>query len=304
MARRLRTWLRRLKARSKRRTATSITELKDHLGHGPEIRAALARGELPRLESLAGLGAERYTDEVFARMHARIVELAPRGSVPESLRKLAPLVLAGTAGTAESSRGVDSATLRALLMFSIVEAQLVRFERLSVVEIGGGIGSFAAVVLTLSEPASYAFYDLPDMLALQRGYLSRVLPREKLERVRFRSAYELSPVAPFDLVYSTYAFSELARRVAEQYFESVVRHARMGFMTYNHLGARFGIDNLSAVDFCGRLLASGGIESVEVRADEHYRLGAGGDESCCNLLWRRATTTVSDAGSSALPRRT
>ena len=295
MARRLRTWLRRLKTRSKRRAATSITEYKDHLGHGPAIRGALARGELPPLESLAGLGAERYTDEVFARMHARIGDLRPPGSVPSSLRKLESLAL-DRAGV-DARFGVDGATLRALLMFSLVEAQLVRFDGLSVVEIGGGIGSFAAAVLTLSSPASYAIYDLPDMLALQRAYLSKVLPPSKLERVRFCSAYELAaPVAPFDLVYSTYAFSELAKRVAEQYFENVVRHARMGFMTYNHLGARFGIDNLSAVDFCLRLIASGGgIESVDVRADEHYRLGAGGDESCCNLLWRRGPRLAVDA---------
>lgn len=288
MARRLRTWLRRLKTRSKRRAATSITDYKDHLGHGPAIRAALARGELPPLDTLAGLGAERYTDEVFARMHARIVELAPTGSVPDSLRKLAPLAIDGAA--VDARFGVDSATLRALLMFRLVETQLVRFKGLSVVEIGGGIGSFAAAVLTLSEPESYAIYDLPDMLELQRAYLSKVLPPSKLSRVRLLSAYELEPAAPFDLVYSTYAFSELAKRIAEQYFENVVRHARMGFMTYNHLGARFGIDNLSAVELCLRLLASGGgIEAVEVRADEHYRLGAGGDESCCNLLWRRKT---------------
>src|SRR5690606_15192316 len=113
----------------------------------------------------------------------------------------------------------------------------------------------------------------------------------KLERLEFRSAYELGPAAPFDLVYSTYAFSELATRVAEQYFENVVRHARMGFMTYNHLGARFGIDNLSAAAFCRRLLAGDtAVEAVEMRADEHYRLGGGGDESCCNLLWRSAVS--------------
>src|SRR5690606_8912535 len=143
------------------------------------------------LESLAGLGAERYTDEVIARMHARIVELAPPGSVPESLRKLAPIALDRAADDARF--GVDSATLRALLMFSLVEAQLVRFDGLSVVEIGGGIGSFAAAVLSLSSPESYAIYDLPDMLALQRAYLSKVLPPAKLERVRFCSGYELTP---------------------------------------------------------------------------------------------------------------
>src|SRR5690606_1344698 len=165
------------------------------------IRAALARGELPPLDSLACLGAERYTDEIFARIHARIVELAPPGSVPESLRKLAPLAVDGTG--VDARYGVDSSALRALLMFSLVEAQLARFERLSVVEIGGGIGSFAAAVLTLSEPESYAIYDLPDMLGVQRAYLSKVLPLEKLERVRFCNAYELTPAAPFDLVYST-----------------------------------------------------------------------------------------------------
>jgi len=287
MARRLRTWLRRLKTRSKRRAATSSTEFKDHLGHGPAIRAALARGELPPLASLAGLGAERYSDEVFARVHARIVELVRPGSIAEPLRKLAPLVVDGAA--VDARFGVDSATLRALLMFALVEAQLARFDGLSVVEIGGGIGSFTAAVLTLSEPESYAIYDLPDMLGVQRAYLSKVLPLEKLERVRFCNAYELTPAAPFDLVYSTYAFSELAKRVAERYFDHVVRHARMGFMTYNHLGTRFGIDNLSAVDFCLRLLASDpAIETIEVRPDEHYRLGGGGDDSCCNLLWRRA----------------
>src|SRR5690606_28162331 len=82
-----------------------------------------------------------------------------------SRRRCASLNLWRSTARVDARFGVDSATLRALLMFSLDEAQLVRFDGLSVVEIGGGIGSFAAAVLTLSSPESYAIYDLPDMLA-------------------------------------------------------------------------------------------------------------------------------------------
>jgi hypothetical protein len=269
----------------RRITPISVTESTDQLGHGPKIRSAIRKGRLPNLSQLGGLGSEAYTDEVYERIVSKICDLKSLDYVKESLDQLKPLNHEDS--IIHPEHGVDSAIIRSLLTFVLVENLLSRFDGQEVVEIGAGIATFAATVMTLSTPKRYTIYDLPDILELQKLFLHRVLPSSKFDRIRFCSAHEISGNESFDLVYSTYAFSELEFSVAEKYLENVVKQSKVGFMTYNHLGSKFHVRNMEIFDLCKRLLTGDSCtESIEIRADELFKLGAGGDPSCCNVLWR------------------
>lgn len=269
----------------RRMTPISVTESTDHLGHGPKIRSAIRKGCLPNLSQLGGLGSETYTDEVYESIFSRICELKSLDYVKKSLVQLK--VLNHENSIVHPKHGVDSAIIRSLLTFVLVENLLCQFDGQEVVEIGAGIATFAATVMTLSTPKRYTIYDLPDILKLQKLFLRRVLPQSKFDRIRFCSAHKISENESFDLVHSTYAFSELEFSVAEKYLENVVKRSRMGFMVYNHLGSKFQVRNMEVFELCKRLLSGESCtETVEIRADEFFKLGAGGDPSCCNILWR------------------
>jgi hypothetical protein len=264
----------------------SITESRDQLGHGPRIRRALRNSTLPDLAQLTGLGAESYSDVVFERTVARIRELRPAIDEEGVLTKLN--VLSHEHSVAHPKYGVDSATIRALLMLSLVEHELGPLAGMEVVEIGGGIASFAATAMLLSRPRRFTIYDLPDMLEIQKRYLKSVLPSDEFDRVEFQNAYDLTTRGPYDLVYSTYAFSELEYGIALDYFDKVVRPARMGFMTYNHVGKQSHVRNMELIDFCSRLLSGERpVSSIEVRREERHKDEKAGVRACCNVLWRR-----------------
>ena len=141
--------------------------------------------------------------------------------------------------------------------------------------------------MTLSAPKRYTIYDLPEMLELQKMFLCRALSPSDFDRIRFCNALELPENENFDLVFSTYAYSELEFSVAEKYLETIVKNSKMGFMTYNNLGSKFHVRTMKVSEFTERLTASSSRKvKVEIHADEFYQLGGGGDPTSCNVVWK------------------
>jgi hypothetical protein len=91
-----------------------------------------------------------------------------------------------------------------------------------ILEIGGGFGGFAR----LFDSGVYSILDLPEARQLQDTYLQAVCGHG------VRSA---TPGRTYDLVISTYAFSELNRDVQMAYARDYLAWAPRGWMIYNFI---------------------------------------------------------------------
>jgi hypothetical protein len=112
-----------------------------------------------------------------------------------------------------------------------------------VIEIGGGYGGFAVVLLSLlhvskwcAPPATYTLMDLPGVSELQHVYTTLALPAEcsKATRMVFvpygRAA---APVADECYLFSAYSYSELPVTVQQHYDDNVLQSAAHGFFVWN-----------------------------------------------------------------------
>ena len=96
-------------------------------------------------------------------------------------------------------------------------------DEMDVLEIGGGFGGLAH--LLLDECASYAICDLPEVRLLQDAYLDRW----------GQTVDEASPHTSYDLVVSTFAYSELTPATAYRYADEYLQYADHGWMICNFL---------------------------------------------------------------------
>ena len=105
---------------------------------------------------------------------------------------------------------------------------------ISVIEIGGGFGGLAR--LLCPEVLHYSICDLPEVRALQDTYLRRCPGRPHVHEPR--------PGHPYDLIVSTFAFSELRPATQYRYMIDYVRHAKRCWMICNFLTESLGPDDL------------------------------------------------------------
>ena len=98
-----------------------------------------------------------------------------------------------------------------------------------VLEIGGGFGGQAAVSTTLSDSLSWAIFDLPEVLSLQKRYLGRV---GDLTKFSFKSGIVIDR-AYGDLLISNYALSEIEKNLQLEYLNKVALNCSRGYMVWN-----------------------------------------------------------------------
>ena len=100
----------------------------------------------------------------------------------------------------------------------------------SIVEIGGGVGQFYAVLRALGYKGKYFIYDLPEVKEFQRKYLDRVTELTGLNTdLKFTD---------FDYCVSFYCLGELDDETKSWYVENVVKKCPHGMMVFNpHSGA-------------------------------------------------------------------
>ncbi len=122
-----------------------------------------------------------------------------------------------------------------------------------VVEIGGGYGLLAAMVVHFLEPASYTIYDLPEVCDLQKKYLHHV----GIDSVKLCTDATISNVS--DLAISLDSISELPLVLRQTYVDSVLDNAERGFIrwnctraaTTNVLAAMYWLRNASCIKEIG-----------------------------------------------------
>lgn len=122
----------------------------------------------------------------------------------------------------------------------------------TIAEIGVGYGGQCRVISTIWPVKSYVLFDIPEVLALSHRYLeeSNIDCSILIERDGRNPQSD-----DIDLLISNYAFSELRREMQEQYFDTVLRHAPRGYITYNHV-APPEFRSMNAYEFAERFPGS------------------------------------------------
>lgn len=96
----------------------------------------------------------------------------------------------------------------------------------SIVEIGGGVGQFYAVLRALGYEGSYMILDLPEVQCFQIDYLDEVSWQTGLELSLTRSS-------TYDTCVSFYALGEFDDALKADYIENVVKKCQHGFILWN-----------------------------------------------------------------------
>jgi putative sugar O-methyltransferase len=97
-----------------------------------------------------------------------------------------------------------------------------------IVEIGGGYGGQVSILNFLGVFEEYFIFDLPEVQKLIQRYVSST----GVKRIKFPDLSD-SNLQEYDLVISNYAFSELPRKIQDEYLEKVILRSRRGFMLMN-----------------------------------------------------------------------
>ncbi len=99
----------------------------------------------------------------------------------------------------------------------------------SIVEIGGGVGQFYAILRALGYTRDYYIFDLQEVKEFQAAYL---------RQVEGQTGLSLSQRLQFDFCVSFYALGEFDDELKDWYIESVVKKCAHGFVVWNpHSGA-------------------------------------------------------------------
>ena len=107
--------------------------------------------------------------------------------------------------------------------------QVLERHPISIVEIGGGVGQFYAVMRALGYTGDYYISDLPSVMLFQNAYL---------RAVHYETGLHTSQVLHFDFCVSFYALGEFDDELKEWYMEMVVSKCPHGFALWNpHSGA-------------------------------------------------------------------
>lgn len=114
-------------------------------------------------------------------------------------------------------------------------AKLVTFLR-SARALGAQAQALVKLVENLTE---YTIVDIPEVLALSRNYLAKVLSKEEYAKINFIDAFSLRQEEyegnPVDLVINIDSFQEMPKETIRYYFERFIKDARF-FYSKNAIG--------------------------------------------------------------------
>lgn len=199
---------------------------------------------------------------------------------PDLLKRIEAAVLNDTCGSAPvfpTGHGVDlsAATARYFKYLADLLYLFKSLEGLDIVEVGGAYGGLSALVMnTRQAPGSYTIFDLPEVNQLAARYHRTI----GVSGVTYLTSDDIAdlPSMPCDLFISTHALSELTRPLQMFYIEKIVRHAKHGYVLYNHFyetGRKSDFDIMSVEEFAAsipgtRLLSS---DPLVIQTDSYHR---------------------------------
>ncbi|MEO6566215.1 MAG: hypothetical protein ABIO63_09285 [Casimicrobiaceae bacterium] len=112
--------------------------------------------------------------------------------------------------------------------------KILKINPRSIVEIGGGVGQFYAVLRAMGYQGDYWIYDLPEVKEFQYHYLFEVSRRTGLSFVQKENT---------DFCVSFYALGEFDDETKSYYIDNVVRKCPHGYVVWNpHSGATEDIE--------------------------------------------------------------
>lgn len=126
---------------------------------------------------------------------------------------------------------ISPSTLHYIRQLAYLENCFGNLDGLHLVEIGGGYGGLAKLVMDAFDIASYTIFDLPEVNQLTAKYLGK-FGNKYLDQIIFGNLEEVKQQS-YDICVSDCAFTECIPAVQDQYLEKVIRYANGGFMIYN-----------------------------------------------------------------------
>lgn len=118
--------------------------------------------------------------------------------------------------------------------------RILKLNPTSIIEIGGGVGQFFAILRALGYKGHYVIYDLPEVKDFQSKYLDEASKLTGINVIQ-------SAPAEIDLCVSFYAFGEFDDELKLCYIENPIKKCKRGYMAFNpHSGAS---DDLSIFPF-------------------------------------------------------
>lgn len=106
-----------------------------------------------------------------------------------------------------------------------------------IVEIGTGYGALCIIMDALCEYKEYVVIDLPDVVELNRRYLSNF--PEIYKKVTFIPCNELNEITDIDLFLSFAAISECNTETQLEYFDKIVKNTKYAYLSYNRNNSEF-----------------------------------------------------------------
>ncbi len=130
-------------------------------------------------------------------------------------------------------------TLRYIYTAFMLRKQFGELHNSTILEIGGGYGGQAAILMTQFNVKKYGIFDLNEVVGLISKYLN-VHNFKQAVTYNQDQFIEMESIES-DLVISDFAFSELSGISQDLYFEKVIRHSKRGYMTLNFFSDKYHI---------------------------------------------------------------
>lgn len=140
---------------------------------------------------------------------------------------------------------ITPSTLRYIKVLVELEEMFGSLEGMDIVEIGTGYGGQCKIINDYFKLKSYTLVDLPEILTLNKRYLSKF----NYKNIVYRTQEELTGNKKYDLLISNYAFSECERSVQNDYIEKILKNSSRGYITYNNISEIFNVDSINGVEF-------------------------------------------------------
>ncbi len=141
----------------------------------------------------------------------------------------------------------------------------------SIAEIGIGYGGQCRIIKSALLVETYTLFDLPEVLGLAEEYLNNY--QECKTGIRYVDGKHIYINDSYDFVISNYAFSELRRRVQDEYLEKVILRSKSGYITWNSLSYKF-LDGYSVSELLELIPDSHVIEERPLTSEEN-----------CIIIW-------------------
>ncbi len=217
----------------------------------------------PRFRLMVGFSRIRPSPnflQLARSTHGDVVESILRGFASRGLPLEPNLAVSGR----NDNLGIDGAHITALHVYFV--ARICRYANTrhfqSVVEIGGGFGDLARLLAISDVAHGICLVDLPEMLRVQRWFLSRSLGSlAAIEFVDATSTEALDALAGrnFDLGISTYALNETPDEVQSMYVTRLLEECKHVYLA----GPRHGLQHaVSLLLRAGHEVAEGHLPSA------------------------------------------